>query len=477
MTPSGRHLVLPLNRPQYVAAPEAFVCALAWNEFEANYEPSPPAGLKLALMYDITPGTTKTLEYRRTRPNGRDLDRFADALALAGLKAEAGSQGALADALARGLRGVRAERARGQSAAPITPSAALLQNLIGFAGSAGTPELGDILEKMFSLGLSRSDDPRTASHLWAGAASVRLEVDPLAQCVDTALSSAAMAAPPAPLSIPRRRAADEASGWRGLLNGTPFAWFAASWVELTRREWVEAMPARAWADWASTVLRMAFGMGYLWEASWYEAIARRIQLAEPASWEELRGTMEPVLPWAPATAGISIRDVRSRLAWRARRSTALHNLLEKWINDESAGDDPIPDVIDAMSMDDTFVRSMGAALGNTTSSASANNLKEAIQFSLKIRDDSGEFADYYGLLRMHGRRWAVIDPGTEWIAVVASLAAGGPRSECDLGTVMASLEALGLRPDLGDAVALLERAGLARGSADADLGVRVGSAY
>jgi hypothetical protein len=42
---------------------------------------------------------------------------------------------------------------------------------------------------------------------------------------------------------------------------------------------------------------------------------------------------------------------------------------------------------------------------------------------------------------------------------------------------MTSLAELGLKPDLTDVVVLLERAGLARGSADADQGVVVQSAF
>ena len=70
-----------------------------------------------------------------------------------------------------------------------------------------------------------------------------------------------------------------------------------------------------------------------------------------------------------------------------------------------------------------------------------------------------------------------VDPGTEWIAVVASLACGAPGQESNVRNVMDSLAELGMQPELNDLIALLERAGLARGSADADQAVIVHSAF
>jgi len=46
-----------------------------------------------------------------------------------------------------------------------------------------------------------------------------------------------------------------------------------------------------------------------------------------------------------------------------------------------------------------------------------------------------------------------------------------------VATLMLNLEELGLRPEAGDLIRLLEKAGLARGSADADRGVIIESAF
>ncbi len=479
MRPEGRHLVLPLNRPQYVAVPEAFVSALAWNHHVATFEPAPVAGHELAVMYVIPSGSTKTLEYRQTYPTGDGMRRFGEALDGAGVRAE-GDQAPLAHAIVNGLRGVRAEGSKAQAAAPVSEATALLQNLAGSSSrSLNPPALGTILETLFSLGVTSSDDNQTASGLWTDAVRRRCEVDPLIRAIDLATADALLSSGPTDVSPAKslRENIDEARAWRGLLARTPFSWFAEMWSTLTQPQWVEAMPARVWTDWATTVLRMGFGMGYLWEAAWYENIGRALQDSTDRSWEALIDRMEATLPWAPSSAGFSVRDVRSRLAWRTRRSKGLRDSIRSWLKANDANHEPLGDVLGEMAGDEAFVIELQGALSSNAKSSATENLWEAVQYALKIREDSGEFADYFGLLRIHGRRWATLDPGTEWMAVMASLSCGEPGSECDLGQVVESLRDVGLRPQLPDLVALLERAGLARGSADADLGLRVGSAY
>jgi len=116
------------------------------------------------------------------------------------------------------------------------------------------------------------------------------------------------------------------------------------------------------------------------------------------------------------------------------------------------------------------------AISSSRRESSGNNLWEATKYALLARGTSDQNPDYYGVLHANGR-YLTVDPGTEWVAVVASLACEVPGGATDVGTVLDSLEKLGMRPELSDLVALLERAGMARGSADADRGVMVESAF
>ena len=91
-----------------------------------------------------------------------------------------------------------------------------------------------------------------------------------------------------------------------------------------------------------------------------------------------------------------------------------------------------------------------------------------MRYALASRSDSGPQADFYGMLRNAGTRYSVVEPGRRWTALIAGLASGMPSGRCTVGDVRLQLASLGLRPELGELIALLEDAGLARGSADAD---------
>ena len=98
-----------------------------------------------------------------------------------------------------------------------------------------------------------------------------------------------------------------------------------------------------------------------------------------------------------------------------------------------------------------------------------------------MRDASNEGElDYYGMLSKRGRGTAVyriLDPSTEVLAVIASLARHSPHMDAQLGDVRRELSRLGLRPLAGDLAEKLETAGLCSKLADADDSVPVRCAF
>jgi hypothetical protein len=98
---------------------------------------------------------------------------------------------------------------------------------------------------------------------------------------------------------------------------------------------------------------------------------------------------------------------------------------------------------------------------------------EAIRYSLKAR----ERGDHYGFLESSGNRYLFAAPGIEWGALMASLTAERPGATTNLGDVARSVRLSGAQVHSGELLDLLERTGLARGSADADLAVLVETAY
>ncbi len=468
----AKHLLLPLNRPQYVV-PEAFATSLAWSLYEVRLAPVKDAARVVALQYRAQPrDASKTLEFRRTDPLASDArrDAFAASLQNAGV-ISFDDQAGLAAAVANSICGIKSEKGKSQSASPMTEGMALLQNMVGLQGARNPPPLASIIEAIFGLGRPSSDSSDTAAELWQSAVRHRVEIDPLCRALDAAVKASLLDSPPDPRD---EAVVDPAVGWHGMLPGTPFSWLNRSWRTLTSEAWVRALPARVWADWASTVLRMGLGMGFLWEAAWYETTARRILAGGERSWASLRSAMPDPLPWRSESATISVRDVASVLGRRARRGDQIRGHLADWIKKNSADDLDLELALEKMSLDASFTEQLQRDLGAVPRTTS--NLWEAIRYSLLVREESGPFADHYGFLRSRGR-FLFPDPGTEWIAVIASLCCSSPSSETDLGSVMESLNELGLVPELADVVRLLEQAGLARGSADADQGVVVQSAF
>lgn len=108
---------------------------------------------------------------------------------------------------------------------------------------------------------------------------------------------------------------------------------------------------------------------------------------------------------------------------------------------------------------------------------SGGNTLETIKYALTCRSESGDDKDFYSLFSRHGNRYLVVEPGAEWIVVVAAMSAGKPGTPTTLGQISKDLRLLGLQPDRTVIVKELERAGLATTSPDSDDALEVISAF
>lgn len=466
----GKHLVPPLARPQYVSIPEGFISALAWHWMSVDISGLADGSRPVGLRYRGDEGETKYLSYRNTEPAGEKLISFGESLAAAGLISEA-PPADLASAVANSILGIRAPKGKFQPATPVTFATAMLQNMRGIQGAANPPDLAGILETMFSLGLSEpKEDGQGLSSMWASAVNERLRFDPILRAFDVGVGAALFDS-----EIEERRPTQVNPAWAGVYDAGPFKWLVTSWTNLTSLEWVSALPARVWTDWAATVLRLAYGLGFLWESAWFDSLARLLLRREAPLWDEIEGNLEDLMPWFSSTSGVQTRDVASRLMWRAHRGARIRELISEWIKDHSSADLPVNEVLVSMNLDANLRADLTDAL--SSKEKFSVNLWESIRYALMTRESKGQFADYYGLWRNRGSRYLVPEPGVEWTAVVASLTSDKSDTTINLGLVTRSLEQLGACPDRLDLVSLLEEAGLARGSADADQGVSVATAY
>lgn len=472
-------LYLSINRPQYVSVPEGFISSLAWKLFDFVDSPTMEPGKKLALMYKVEKETkSKNITVFTTAPSGDEgLAIFGENLKTSGIGPYNLDPTLVATAVSNSITGIRAEKSTLQAASPLSPGLALLQNMRGVQKSQNPPDLAEIIETLYRLGSPSGAQSRSGvAERWLIASNRRLSADALLAAMDksakeTLLLGGVQSKVPATL--------DDYVG--GLFPGTPFTWFARTWDRLTGPDWVDALPARVWVDWATTVLRLAFGMGFLWEAAWYETFARKILKGESFTREQVLMELPSVLPWKSSRSTQSVRDVATVLLRRVHIGGAVRKLIDVWLSTaeskaKAASSGPLTTeaAIERMMADTEFRKQLTVALGGQQKAAP--NTWEAIKYALLTRDVAGPFADYYGMLRQNGR-FLTVAPGTEWIAVVASLSCDRPGGEANVGRLMDDLHEIGLNPQLSDVIELLERAGLARGSADADQGVLIKSAF
>ncbi|GAA3404674.1 hypothetical protein [Pseudarthrobacter polychromogenes] len=466
----AQHLLLPFNRPEYFSVPEALLSSLAWRAYEIASEADvrKPVGL----MYKADAKETQYLSLRPTKPGGAAAESLGYELKRRALNTAA-SDLLLGEAVASSVMGIRIEKTGNQPASPMTPALALMQDPRGVLVKKGPPDFGAIIESLFTVGHGPDGPAASATQLWLRAADQRLTLDPLLDVIDASMMSTVFDG-----RCSRRASSpisEESVDWCGFYPETPYEWFAKSWVALTSKEWVEVLPARVWVDWATTVLRLAMGLGFLWEYAWYEALGTAIiQNSVPDTFEELRATVRAPLPWQSSRSSVSVRDVGSTIKWRISRGERIRKSLKERLNELGGHQDAMDFLRDAAASED-FRRSLAAEVAEKKEAGKL--VWETVKYGLQVRESSGPYTDYYGILKTRGRRYLVIDPGTEWIAVVASLTCGKPRSQCNVGEVLRDLTILGMRPELGDLVSLLERAGMARGSADADHAVIVESAF
>ncbi len=463
---------LDLARPQYVSVPEGLVTALAARAFGVDYGVDHDNKQVLAVAYQSNNAeanrVTPALVYHQTRPMGPGLKKFGDKLAACGIESDADQLG-LSRAVTGAIAGVRTKDGKVRAAIPLTPSLALAQNPRGLAGTRNPPDLGGILETFFLMGApSAAEGNPVAADRWVDAAERRRAVDRVIHAVDAAAAGTFF------VGAPTRIACNPLVGTSDQFAGTPFSWFHRVWVKLCSPAWVDALPARVWVDWANTVLRLAFGLGYLWEVAWYERVARSVVGGGTEGADELLRSLGPLLPWKDQTSGISVRDVSSSTKWRVLRSNSVRERIRDWAKANRQFPNAAEELV-AMRSDEGFRAQLTEAL--SAPPGSNENLWEAINYALLTREGTGPDADHYGFLRKHGRRFSVPDPGVEWIAAVASLSCPEPGTSTDVGQLLKDLRELGLRPELGDLVIRLEQAGVARGSADADQAVAIESAF
>lgn len=524
MNAMGGDLVLSILRPEYVPFPELLISSLAWRIADGGFPGwEIHEGKRVALIYKKSPLAKKAprVHFVETRPDitSEVLADWVEALSANGFRLGDDANHS-AKSISDALLGVNIEQSSRQPATPLTPFIALLQNGQGVMGKAGPVNVGLILEQLFALGnrnLSTTESEAlvvedSVAALWYLAMRRKLYDDYFLSLIDRSMGSMILKHALnqnntatgevfpviddlVKLLQPRIKDANEISAIY-LGTNTPFAWFCDTWKTLTSDRWVDALPARRWVDWATTVLRMAFGFSYIWEANWYLAIASAITSGEENHEEKCLYSVHAegqdptivnldfilnsprlkngvAMHWKDAQSNLSFRDVTPALRVTLSRGLRIRNILNDF-RKRNPG----------LSVEETmyFLRTNTQAREELIEAQrekyreQTKTVWEAVKYTLTERDSSGN-KDFYGFMKTVSRKYTVIDPGTEWLAVVSSLAINNPGGTGKLGTVLKELERIGLRPSVGELTRYLESAGLAQSAADADTAVLIESAF
>ncbi len=490
--PTAANLFLGLNKAENMPYPEIFASALAETIYSSkDWDVS--GSKKPGVRYRTRPGKGE----KKKKVEFVDIDPYHETARTSSAKWEAhiigrvfcdgGDDSMVARATADSFAGTLSGKGTAQLASPMSPGLALLQNTIGATGKPSPYNVASALERMYELGgtsLVEDGHRQTAASRWDKAVSRRLRSDPLLRVLDDAAKEVLV---PDVVRKPLQAEFEAPDEVPGLGNETPFAWFRESWDRLTSKDWVDALPARRWSDWAATVLRTAIGFGTLWEAAWLHEIA--IQACKPDDAEEVtfgslleqvetRVLSHGLLTWVPSSSAVSARNVASEIKELTTRYDCLQGTLKPvykvFVQNGTPGES-VSEAFRRVRGDAELKKTFEHAL--TVDAYTESNAYEAVNYMLQKGDQKGRYADHYGLLGKVGSSWTLIEPATEWMAVMASLTMEKPGKSTTLREFSLSLNKLGLRPPITELVSRLELAGLARGSADADEAVVVRSAY
>lgn len=509
---------LGLRRPEYVPSVEIVISELVGQLVDVDPKcwvtsPQSPnveelSKKKVGLVYESLDEALPTrVQLIQTRPLSREaLSMWLGETENSGLSLEEGTDSlAFAAALFDSLRGPKAKDAKRRIVLPMSPALAVLQDARGLSGRENPPNTATIVEQIYRLGAENIGEECLAiEKLWSAMLQL-LRDDPLLRSIDESVGRGVLPREIAESlkSVDGNRFKELGSSIKRSLpvpiafSTNPFRWFHTSWNRLMSPEWTSAMSSRRWLAWATSLIRTGVGLAYLWEARWYEAVAREvIRLSEdpsrtPREHGQLMAEIEmsPTVNWLESSRGTSDRDISGRLKKLVYRGNGVAGKLGSYIESLELRDRTLLGLsfiegMKILSADQNLVEDLRDIWDGRAPDRSKNTW-ELVRYLLmsrsnddvQSRSEAAEQRDFYGLFRKSGTRYLFVEPSTEWVAVLASLTRKSPNDPATLSDVLEDLRRLGLRPSVDTVTTCLEATGLARSAPDADVGIMVASAF
>ncbi len=489
------------NRPEYPKNPEAFQSAMAWSLIDTNdeikfkelvegFKPGKPIGLIYKKIHSIA----KNINLVETWPSSTRLKVLSKSLSDAGIRPnESVDMDFVSRSLLKALEGVKADNAKGYAAAPITRAAAYLQNPVGVHTKEGPPNFARIIEQIYEGGKALDSDSMSAASGWLAAISGDAE-NQFDRAIEAGIAGyLAELGPGRSLLEENSKSPLEESQPRWLReSSTPLRWFNTTWQVFCQPEWRTSLAGRRWSDWASCILRTGISMAFLWESRFYQTLGKLLlaESLEPIDASRmLLHNSRPLLDWHEPELAITVRDQNSGIISSIRDGYSVRSFLDNESDVLDRLDGSLEDIERWQSADGfgEFISMIHRALSESDKKqlegcfqrtpGGANNTIETVQYSLGTRQETGKHADFYGLLARRSRRFLVVQPGEEWIVVIASMCAKLPGDRTVLRNVRKSLSQLGIGVSREILVSELERAGLTSSSHDADDAIEVWAGF
>ncbi len=484
-----------LNRPEYPPSPDGLLSTLVYPIVAETLSPISKDERDdkwISYKWLTDRNRDRVQETRPSLATKEEAAAFCQLLESSGLLIDPSDNASTehARAILDSIRGVTGNNAKSEITVALSPSISALQDRRGIFAKKNPPNYDRIFHQLGSLG---SGLPLLAGTLGREAVSA-LEgpgAGNVTQLLDRVFKGRASGNGPSITAL----TASHVPSWITKVP-TPFSWFSDSWGSLCGGNWIDRMPSRRWCDWASCVLRTAVGMGFLWEATFYLRLGRSIiDQDETTSAEDAEkftlGSGAPLLKWLSPSRRVTERSINESLVSAIGKGLAVKEAIHKALFEEEDLPGAPADWNDNPDALRNFIEeawrkieehpsrrdAISSALATSSVKGGSNNTNETVRYSLLQRRQSGREADFYYLLKTVSRRFLVVDPGQEWLVVVASLAAREAGGRVTLQDVSNDLQRLGLSPGRQQLTSLLENCGLARSFRDAEQAIEVAAAF
>jgi hypothetical protein len=472
-----KNLLLNLPRPEYPSNPEILLASLGWELL----------GRESSLGMDKNLGQV----YKSVKAGGRfrvnsivppDRDENWNGVVHKAHKAgldKTGDDLNIVSSLLNSMIGTKPGGASAYSCIPINTEMVYFQDLRGIYKKQNPPRLGKIFNSLFSFGtINVHKNNQSAAHIWFES----LNAVEKSSSFDNFLEKYSSSLRP-PMN-------GGTSGIKDTLDyvkppvwfpkeGTPFHWFGSAWLSLCTNNWIQYMPPRRWVDWSSCVLRTALGICYLWESRYYRNLGYSL-ISGKLDADGILGKNSDLFNWSDNRTKPSIRNENGNLNLLIADGQKVRKCLESFV-----GEYPdTPDVEDLNEIVNWLHEHIKPEhkerlqkCFNHGIDGDSRLTHETVVYSLLNRNEWGEYADLYGVLKRVKRIFRVFEPSPEWLTVIASLSTDPITNRTTYSSLKDEINSLGIGFSKSVLIAELERLGLSKVLNDADDAIEIKAAF